>query len=46
VPLSASLDERVVLFFMKTIEVIEKLREKISNKPLFAVQNFDFHDLH
>jgi len=31
--LSASLDERVVLFFMKTIEVIEKLREKISKKP-------------
>ena len=32
-PLSASLDERMVLFFMKTIEVIEKLREKISKKP-------------
>ena len=31
--MSASLDERVVLFFMKTIEVIEKLREKISKKP-------------
>lgn len=31
--MSASLDERMVLFFMKTIEVIEKLREKISNKP-------------
>ena len=31
--MSASLDERMVLFFMKTIEVIEKLREKISKKP-------------
>lgn len=31
--MSASLDERVAFFFMKTIEVIEKLREKISNKP-------------
>lgn len=31
--MSASLDERMAFFFMKTIEVIEKLREKISNKP-------------